>query len=135
MHTGDTASRGNGLFTPNDPEIYEICKQYGVKNDQGNYGVEYKNGIPDFSPYAMAQVEISNMTTDRYSKNGNFKQADIELAKQWNCKPEQVKKWRTDNGYTWHELNDVKTMQLVPAKINNTFIHIGGTSESKDYKP
>lgn len=30
---------------------------------------------------------------------------------------------------TWHELNDVKTMQLVPTKINSTYGHLGGVGE------
>lgn len=30
---------------------------------------------------------------------------------------------------TWHELNDVKTMQLVPTEINSEFGHPGGVGE------
>ncbi|MCX2822932.1 HNH endonuclease [Bacillus amyloliquefaciens] len=33
------------------------------------------------------------------------------------------------NKLTWHELNDVKTMQLVPTKINSEFGHLGGVGE------
>lgn len=40
-----------------------------------------------------------------------------------------IEKFRVDNDLTWHELNDVRTMQLVPSKINGTFGHIGGVGE------
>lgn len=40
-----------------------------------------------------------------------------------------IKKYREINNFTWHELNDVKTMQLVPTKINSEFGHLGGVGE------
>ena len=30
---------------------------------------------------------------------------------------------------TWHELNDVKTIQLVPTEVNGKFGHLGGVRE------
>lgn len=130
----DDSVRGNGLFIPNDQTIFEdvLFPGEGVKNEAGQYGVVYKDGIPDFSPYAIGEVKIENMTGDRYTKEtGNFAQADAKLAEQWGCEPEQVADWRDKNDYTWHELNDTETMQLVPFKLNKTCIHIGGTSEAK----
>lgn len=32
-----------------------------------------------------------------------------------------VKAYRQSNGLTWHELNDAKTMQLVPTEVNEKF--------------
>ena len=40
-----------------------------------------------------------------------------------------IRNFRKKNKYTWHELNDCKTIQLVPSKINNTFGHVGGVGE------
>ena len=40
-----------------------------------------------------------------------------------------VRSWRELNSYTWHELNDTQTMQLVPTKINSKFSHVGGGGE------
>ena len=54
-------------------------------------------------------MEIDDFTDDRPS---NFAQADEALAKQRGCSPEEVKKWREENGYTWHECRDCKTMQI-----------------------
>jgi hypothetical protein len=42
-----------------------------------------------------------------------------------------VAKWRVQNKYTWHELNDGKNMKLVPGSINSKFGHLGGVSEVK----
>ena len=43
-----------------------------------------------------------------------------------------IEKWRKENNYTWHELNDVETIQLVPTNINAPiFKHLGGCSEYK----
>lgn len=43
--------------------------------------------------------------------------------------PKEVKKWRKQNNYTWHELNDMESMELVPSIINSKFGHLGGVSE------
>jgi NAD+--asparagine ADP-ribosyltransferase len=74
----------------------------------------------------------------------NFAQADEKLANQLNESPELVHKfgvksgkitakdiqiYRDKNELTWHEVNDCKTIQLVPSKINSTFGHLGGVGE------
>ena len=45
--------------------------------------------------------------------------------------PEDVAKWRKENGYTWHECKDMKTMQKVPSEVHNNIPHSGGISEAK----
>ena len=42
-----------------------------------------------------------------------------------------MKKWREENGYSWHERNDMKTCDLVPTKVNDYFGHLGGVAECK----
>ena len=37
------------------------------------------------------------------------------------------------NSLTWHELNDMKTLQLVPTKLNAYFGHMGGVGEINLY--
>lgn len=96
--------------------------------------ITYHNAIPDFSGFAKAQVNISNMTDKR---SLNFKQADELLAKYWSkikyngktWTPRDISNYRKDNGLTWHELNNLKTMQLVPTEINSTWKHLGGVGE------
>lgn len=39
-----------------------------------------------------------------------------ERRSRWT--PSDVKQWRKENGYTWHERNDMVICDLVPTKIN-----------------
>ena len=80
------------------------------------------------------------MTDKRYGPDGNFAQADEKCAEQWNEEKRDgkdnwtardVKNWREENGYTWHERNDIKTCDLIPTKVNDYFGHLGGVSEYK----
>jgi hypothetical protein len=125
--------RGNSTWIPDRdaiPTRYnpdgltwgQILDKYGIE------GIDYKDGDPDFSPISKGEVEIDDFTDDRPS---NFAQADEALAKQRGCSPEEVKKWREENGYTWHECRDCKTMQKVPREVHNNMDHSGGVSEYK----
>ncbi|ATP40173.1 hypothetical protein CSE16_09005 [Solibacillus sp. R5-41] len=139
-------ARGESLCTlkpPPDPQIQKILGQADID------GIQYKNAVPDFSPVAKAQFEIDHMVGG-IGKNGtkaraiNFKQADQKLAEQLNNSPELANKfgmtpgkikagdiadYREEYKLTWHELNDVKTIQLVPSEINSKFGHLGGVGE------
>ena len=129
-----TGERGDSDFIPNDKEIIEILDKYGLD------GITYKDGIPDFSECSESTVEIDNMTDKRYGSDGNFAQCDEKCADQWNKEARDgktdwtardVRNWREENNYTWHERNDMKTCDLVPTKINDYFGHLGGVSEYK----
>ncbi|MDZ5610130.1 HNH endonuclease [Bacillus pseudomycoides] len=139
-------ARGESLCTlkpPPDPKLQKILNEAGIN------GIEYKNGVPVFSPVAKAQFEIEYMLGGT-GKNGtkartiNFKQADQKLAEQLNNSPELASKfgmtpgkikagdiadYREEYRFTWHELNDVKTIQLVPSEINGKFGHLSGVGE------
>ena len=116
--------RGESKYICYDSEVKKILDQHGLT------GIEYKEGIPDFSEVAKATVEIESMTDNRYN---NFKQADELTAKKWNngLSARDVKTWREDNPYSWHERNDLKTCDLIPTIINDKFRHLGGVSEAK----
>ncbi|MBS5259060.1 MAG: HNH endonuclease, partial [Lachnospira eligens] len=102
----------------------EILKKYGID------GIRFKDGFPDFSEVSKGNVQIEGFETGgNTEKNRNFKKADIELAKQRGCSPEEVKKWREENNYTWHECEDKKTMQKVPNEIHANVPHDGGRSQ------
>ena len=73
-------------------------------------------------------IEIKDFCEDR---SDNFDKADIALAKIHGCMPGEVKKWRKEHGYTWHECRDMKTMQKVPSIIHNNISHSGGISQAK----
>lgn len=119
--------RGQSVFISDDKRV----KKY--LDEQGKKGIEYKNGMPDFSEFAKAEFKIKDMTNSRSS---NFYQADEMLAKEWTKSKgkkysvEDIANWRRENNYTWHELNDLETVQLVPSKINSpVFKHLGGVGE------
>lgn len=118
--------------------IYDKSKT--VKIGENTYEIKagakvtYKNGVPDFSSFQKAQVKIPNMTNNRTQ---NFKQADKVLAEIWTKNKYDGKSWtardvetyRTSNGFTWHEMNNMESMQLVPTEVNAGFGHLGGVGE------
>ncbi|PAD71151.1 MULTISPECIES: HNH endonuclease, partial [Paenibacillus] len=131
------------LKPPPDPELKKILDEAGID------GINYKNGVPDFSPVAKAELEIDHMvggvgSNGTKARTANFKQADIKLAEQLNNSPELASQFgltpgkiksgdiadiREELKLTWHELNDGKTIQLVPSEINSKFGHLGGVGE------
>nr|WP_223439426.1 T7SS effector LXG polymorphic toxin [Metabacillus dongyingensis] len=131
------------LKPPPDRLLAQILDEVGIN------GIQYQHAIPDFSPVAKAQVEIEYMLGGKggfgaKARRANFIQSDQKLADQLNDSPElasqfgmesgeisarDIKLYREKNKLTWHELNDVKTMQLVPTKINSEFGHLGGVGE------
>lgn len=126
-----TGERGESTYVLKEPIT---CKNGKVITE-----ITYKNGVPDFSKYALRQVRISTMTDNRYGSGGNFEQADTELASYWSktkylgkeWSPRDVSNYRYENNLTWHEMNNMHSMQLVPTEVNSTFGHLGGVSEYK----
>lgn len=125
--------RGNSQWTPNgeytpkkhNPEGKtwdEILEEYGID------GIKFIEGEPDFKDISKGDVEIEGFSE---SRSDNYDKADIELAKQKGCSPEDVEKWRTKNKYTWHECKDMKTMQKVPSIVHGNISHRGGVSVAK----
>lgn len=104
----------------------EIKEKYDID------GVKFKDGYPDFSEVSKGEIEIDNFTTERYGAGGNFDQADRKLAERRGCSPEEVRQWCNDNNYTWHEMQDCKTMQKVPREVHSNIPHDGGISKLKN---
>lgn len=117
--------------------------------EYGMDGIEYHDAEPDFSECAEATVEIDHMTGNRYGYyydadgqycQGNFFQADAKCADLWNASGRDgrndwtaidVRDWRYENPYSWHERCDMKTMDLVPQDIHGFFKHSGGVAECR----
>ena len=121
-----SGERGESDFILDEP----IVRPDGTKITK----TTYENAVPDFSPYQEAQVDIPRMTGNR---TRNFEQADQALAEGWTHKKWEGKIWtsndvevyRRNNGLTWHEMSNMKSMQLVPSEVNQTFTHCGGVAE------
>lgn len=128
MWTGD---RGESWYVPTDKSIINILHTFQLG------GILYGEGIPDFSLCAKMTINIESMSEIRRE---NFRQCDEICAEEWDLKkyggkskwtPNDVKQWRKENNYTWHERNDMVTCDLVPTIINRFFGHLGGVSECK----
>lgn len=126
-----SGDRGESDFTPNDEKVQDILEQYDKES------ITYEDAIPDFTEVAESTVEIGNMTDNRAD---NFRQCDEKCAEQWNNEghggrtdwtARDVKDWRQENGYSWHERNDMKTCDLVQTQVNDYFGHLGGVAECK----
>ena len=78
------------------------------------------NGCPDFTPYAIYEVTLEQSTGNR--------NLDEKLA---NKAAGLIKK---PTEYTWHHVEDAKTMQLVPTKLHDSVKHTGGFSRTKEEK-
>ena len=135
--------RGNSKCVPKDSnsKLAKTLDNYGID------GIEYKEGVIDLSPTSHAEVEIEGMKGGNNGRASNFSKANKEVARQLNQSPEDAKilgitpkngksftasdieAYRRKNGLTWHELNDKKTMQMVPSIVNKMFNHLGGVGE------
>ncbi len=145
----DKALRGESMCTlkpPPDAELKSILDGAGID------GIEYKNAVPDFSPVSKLELDGIDMTSGRTGGNGTYSQANNkfaqmlnesqDLANDFGIKPKNgttftgsdVKKYMKDNKLTWHELNDLTTVQMVPTKINSKFGHLGGISEAASWR-
>lgn len=140
---------GNSTWKPDPERVPDPENKKGGNPDKLNWkeisekydieGIEYKDGYPDFSPISKGDVKVEPFTENR---DKNFRQADEKLADKWNNESKDdrswtardISNWRKENGYTWHECEDCKTMQLVPKEVHNNTPHAGGISEIKNNK-
>lgn len=117
-----SGSRGESTFTSNNP---------AVKGQK----VNYSNGYPNFSPFTKHTVHIDDFTNKVINSSGDsrynlHKEADQILAKKLRVQSSIIKKFRRKQKFTWHEVEDMGTLQLGPTKINSKFGHVGGIAEA-----
>lgn len=139
--------RGESKFVPSDTTERGRAAIEKL-SEKGLDGIEYKNAEPDFSKCAEVTVQIENMTenrldyidSDKKYQKGNFSQANIKCAEQWNImtkdgksdwNEQSVEQYRKNNNLSWHECADTKTMHLIPSEIHTFFSHTGGVFECK----
>ena len=112
-----TGNRGESWYIPTNKSIIDILHIFELE------GILYKAGIPDFSVCAKVTVSIENMNEIRRE---NFRKCDIKCAEIWSREkyegksrwtPSDVKQWRKENGYTWHERNDMVICSRIPLII------------------
>lgn len=124
---------GHSKWTP-DPEYVPLQSNPEGKDwesilaEYGIDGINFRWGEPDFRPVSKGEVTVEPFTENRLK---NFNRADKELAQRRDCAPAEVRQWRHEHGYTWHECRDMKTMQKVPSVIHNNVAHSGGIARIK----
>lgn len=96
-----------GVIMPSKPEVARLYPD----------GVRMKpNGFPDFTPYAVASVEIDGPIGDT-SKDFRAANKAAGLERFGD---------RAPRGFVWHHCEDGRTMQLVPFDIHDAVKHTGG---------
>ena len=153
-----TGERGNSAFIPNNQKAREALQSFGA--DSVKYVNGYPDFSPftvihdEKLGTVDGRVQIGHMTADRsnpkyvYGRRtdghapdenlGNFAQADNELAKALNDRDgtvltgKDIQEMRKRKKLTWHEVEDGKTMYLVPTPIHAACPHSGGVSVEKD---
>ncbi|MBQ1849703.1 MAG: HNH endonuclease, partial [Lachnospiraceae bacterium] len=126
-----TGARGESIYKPKDIDAKKELHAHGLQ------GIEYQNGVPDFTPCAKETVSITDMTSNRFK---NFEQCDRICAERWNERhmegktdwdARKVADYRREHSLTWHERNDRTHCDLVPTNIHEECRHLGGVSECK----
>lgn len=74
-------------------------------------------GFPDFSPYAKETLDDLPLTMNR---NKDFQMANESMG--WKRRP---------RGWTWHHVEDGKTLQLIPTDLHKAIGHAGGVAAMK----
>lgn len=154
-----TGERGNSSFYPNSEDARDKMADYGKDSvEYKNGSPDFEPFSTHDSPWGKVDtgVEIPHMTDQRgnpiweYGRRpegtshdpnydlGNFAQADNALRDKINASnpdhpvtSDDIEAWRKDNGLTWHELDDGKTMMLVPTEIHDACPHSGGVAEMR----
>ena len=117
----------NGRHTMSGGELKQLMMEKG-----GQDFVEYKNKEPDFSPFEdgrIGHVELETFSTDR--EGGTYDLAENTLLadeKSGFLSKAEIRAYMAENGLTWHECADGKTVRAVPTAINAAFKHTGGIS-------
>lgn len=123
MDIGKEKEENQNLYSDNK-EVNELLSRYNMD------GIEYTNGIPNFTKLAWGgDVIIENMQGGDKGRTVNFAKAYKKLSQETGISIKELKSIAKDFKLTWHECNDMKTMQLIPTLINAKFGHLGGVGE------
>lgn len=104
---------------PENKTWREVMDRFGID------GISFKDGEPDFSEISKGEIKLDAPESDRGMV---FNEADEKLASEKGCSPEEVRQWRKEHGYTWHEKQDGLTVQKVPSIVHGNVSHMGGHS-------
>jgi hypothetical protein len=101
-----------------------------VNNVTGGRPIPFRNNYPDFSRWSRGEVKLSNMkgtNSDFYTADKLFAQQQGWLKSNGKLDIARATQYRQNNQLTWHHVEDMQTMQLVPRVLNDV-PHAGGAS-------
>jgi|GEM_PF-1069102 len=99
-------------YVVNDP-VGKLFKQNGVQFS--------KEGFPDFSPYAIAEVAVTGSGTLRADDYHDVNFANAKAGFD-----------ETPDGCTWNHVEDFKRMQLLPTNLHRAIGHTGGRAIGRE---
>ncbi len=97
-----------------DPSNSDAAKAAYIKATYGDIYMS-RQGFPVFDDYAIARVELPNLT-GLNAGNDDIVKANLAHHGTKVSIP----------GYTWHHLEDGKTMILIPTELHKAYRHTGG---------
>ncbi|CAM4046836.1 T7SS effector LXG polymorphic toxin [Listeria booriae] len=91
--------------------------------------VKYPNGYPDFTEYSHPTVKpVTIKYANPTNRPADYKAANIQAGLDRNSIPPVTSLNKAPSGYTWHHMEDGKSMMLVDMKVHAEFAHKGGIS-------
>ncbi len=142
VEKGPEVPEGQRLPRPTDTPSTEIGGIWsGVRGDSewssdipaviavtGGKPVRFRNGYPDFSPWARERAYLRVTGHD----DTDFAVADRLMARLRGF-PNQTAyaEWRSANRLTWHHVEGAQMMILVPRDLHENVPHVGGASEAR----
>ncbi len=133
-------------INPMGKDMRTICREQKLPN-----GILFKNQYPVFSPVCRAEESILDFTENRAR---NFAQARSRLADEirqgelvhddilnylkenniarTDITPAHIRDMEHNLNLTWHEMPDMKTLQLMPSELHGAIPHSGGISRYKE---
>ena len=109
--------------TPINNKVRIINKKFAGKTYKldGDLAKKYPDGVrftldgfPDFSPYSKINVKIEGL---KGNTSSDFTAANRAVGLK-----------STPKGFTWHHVEDGKTLMLVPTDLHQTVRHTGGAA-------
>jgi hypothetical protein len=129
-----SGERGESKWTSTLTDVQEQYKQYGVD------GIEYKDGLPDFSPISQFDHYLPDKPINLVTATDDdqFDDCSKALKKYVEDNPEEAKRKfnnkqlnqintsKKPSGFTWHHSVESGKMELVPTRIHQNSGHYGG---------
>lgn len=160
LANGHFNNKGTYYWRPDPNAVFkgkrvgDILKKYDISE------IEFRDGYPNFPPQTiLLEIGLTDLLSAKRSSNfaeaGRIVIEDALLGTQgalttpefnnmvaaymaklgkpnkWFENKTQVKQFISDSKLTWHEREDMATMQLIPQEVHSLIAHDGGVSNAK----